>query len=109
MKGFEPRTVHFEDHPEFTPNLSPAEIFEQGAFGGTYFRKIHSSVTGQDYEDQWKEFPRFVEMVQADASMKNHFDSNVCKPDLNKYKIKAGSSLEEWESKGWIVAQDPYG
>ena len=49
---FSPRTVIFADHPEFTPNLSPREIFEQGAFGGTYWRKIHSGVTNQDYQDQ---------------------------------------------------------
>ena len=28
---------------------------------------------------------------------------------LNKYKVKCGSSLEAWESSGWIHEQDPYG
>mgnify|MGYP003329195776 CR=1 FL=1 len=28
---------------------------------------------------------------------------------VNKYKVKCGSSLESWESSGWINKQDPYG
>lgn len=28
-----------------------------GSFGGTYFRPIKSSVTGQSHRDVWKEFP----------------------------------------------------
>jgi hypothetical protein len=30
----------FTDYPEFKPNLSPKEIFQSGAFGGTYWREI---------------------------------------------------------------------
>ena len=41
--------LKFEDHPEFYPNLSPKEVLQQGAFGGTYFRPIYSSVTKQKY------------------------------------------------------------
>ena len=28
---------------------------------------------------------------------------------LNKYQVKSGTSLEFWESKGWIHPIDPYG
>ena len=28
---------------------------------------------------------------------------------INKYGVKCGSSLEAWESSGWIDKQDPYG
>lgn len=34
-------TLHFEDAPGFTPNLTPREIIRQGAFGGSYFRPIY--------------------------------------------------------------------
>ena len=34
--------IHFEDHPEFRPNLSPRQIFKLGSFGGTYWRPIKS-------------------------------------------------------------------
>ena len=33
-----------------------------------------------------------------------YYDVNV-----NKYKVKCGSSLRFWENKGWIREQDPYG
>jgi hypothetical protein len=36
----------FIDHPNFKPNLTPKEILQMGSFGGTYFRPIHSKVTG---------------------------------------------------------------
>ena len=29
--------------------------------------------------------------------------------DLNKYKVHAGSTLEDWESRKWITEKDPYG
>ena len=36
-------------HKQFKPNKTPQQVFKMGAFGGTYFRPIHSSVTGKDY------------------------------------------------------------
>jgi hypothetical protein len=36
----------FADAPRFRPNLTPAEILQAGSFGGTYFRPIFSTVTG---------------------------------------------------------------
>ena len=32
---------------KFNPNKTPIEIIKEGAFGGTYFRDIYSSVNGQ--------------------------------------------------------------
>ena len=29
---------------DFRPNITPVEIIKEGAFGGTYFRDIYSSV-----------------------------------------------------------------
>ena len=36
-------------HKQFKPNKTPKQVLKMGAFGGTYFRPIHSSVTGKDY------------------------------------------------------------
>lgn len=94
-------TIIFADRPEFRPNLTPKEIFEQGAFGGTYWRKIHSGLTGREYEnvcDKWN--------WGLDASL---LKSPMCDLTKNKYKKHSGTSLVYWESKGWIAPQDPYG
>ena len=42
----------FKDHPEFTPNLTPQQMFKKGSFGGTYWRPIKSSVTGKTYKNK---------------------------------------------------------
>ena len=43
---------------KFRPNLTPAQVLRRGAFGGTYFRDIESSVTGKKYTKAYKEFPK---------------------------------------------------
>ena len=42
----------FKDHPEFTPNLTPQQMFKKGSFGGTYWRPIKSSITGKKYKNK---------------------------------------------------------
>ena len=41
---------------EFKPNISPVDVIQKGAFGGTYFRDIYSNTTGKFYKNSWKEF-----------------------------------------------------
>ena len=36
--------IHFSDHPDFKPNLSPQDVLQKGSFGGTYYRPIYSQV-----------------------------------------------------------------
>lgn len=95
----------FEDYPEFRPNLSPREIFELGSFGGTYWRPIHSTITNKDYKDVYLKYPDFKGMdKRLLARPLSEYDTMI-----NKYNVKVGSSLEEWEDKGWITTYDPYG
>ena len=98
----------FKDHPEFKPNLSPHQILKMGAFGGTYFRPIYSSVTKKHYksEDVIEEYPKswFKDIDIKKMVTSPDYDKNV-----NKYKVKCGTGLEDWEDKGWIIEQDPYG
>lgn len=93
--------IKFEDHKEFQPNVTPLEMFQMGVFGGSYWRPIHSTVVNADLSDQHLEFSELKGL--------SGLDSPTCNPSLNYYKAKAGSSLEQWESKGWIIKQDPYG
>lgn len=77
-------------HPDFRPELTPAEMLELGVFGGKYLT---------DCQD---EFP-------------NHWFTNAkLSPDkknirLNYYSVDASQSLLEWQRKGWIHPQDPRG
>ena len=100
--------VTFKDFPEFRPNLTPKQVLKLGSFGGTYFRDIYSSVTNKNYKGKnvIKKYPKdwFKGIDIEKKVISQKYDKNV-----NKYKVKCGSSLEDWESKNWIVNQDPYG
>lgn len=96
---------HFAGHPEFRPSLSPRELFRAGAFGGTYWRPIRSAVTGRAHTGAHRRLP-------ADW-WRGIDESLLASPKYDKarncYGVKVGTTLEYWESKGWITAQDPYG
>lgn len=99
-------TIHFEDHPEFKPNLTPEDIFLAGAFSGTYFRDIHSKVlsrklNGKQYARKYKCLSKVPLAL-------------ICRNDggdiqINKYKCKVGMSLEYWEDHKWIHPSRPFG
>lgn len=95
--------INFKDYPEFQPDLTPAEIFKSGAFGGTYFRPIYSAITKKNYKNQHKKFS-FLKNIPENILTNSEYDKNI-----NKYKVIVGTSLEFWESKGWISTYDPYG
>jgi hypothetical protein len=95
--------VRFDDHPEFRPNLTPEQVMKMGSFGGTYWRPIHSSITGKNYRNQHKKYKWDVD----DNKMTKPWDQYDIK--INKYKVKVGQTLEEWEKAHWITSTDPYG
>ena len=94
----------FPDYPQFTPNLSPRDMFEQGCFGGTYWRPIYSSVLDQSLSSQHLEFEIEFDGIPEQKLVSTSFDSNI-----NRYHVKSGTTLEFWESKDWIHPLDPYG
>ena len=98
--------IKFKDYPDFTPNLTPKEIFQMGSFGGTYFRPIYSNITHTSYENVYTEFPKDW---YKNIDIVKYITSNVCYPTVNTYKVSAGSSLKAWEDSKWIRPQDPYG
>jgi len=100
--------MKFKGYPEFTPNVTPKNVFKRGAFGGTYFRTIDSGVTGKKHNGKTviREYPKewFKGIDIEKMVISPEYDKKV-----NKYGVKCGSSLEDWESKDWIIKQDPYG
>jgi hypothetical protein len=95
-----------DKYPQFKPNLSPQEIFKLGSFGGTYFRPIKSNVVNKQLKNQHKEYQKYG-WFNLDIS--TYVTSQVCNLKVNKYGVKSGTSLDFWESKGWINKIDPYG
>ena len=77
-------------HPEFRPQLTPADMLRVGVFGGKYMT---------DCRD---EFP---------ASWFEH--AKLCPerhdPSLNCFGVNASQPLSEWRRKGWIHPDDPRG
>ena len=97
----------FADYKEFKPNLTPQEIIVMGSFGGTYFRPIHSSVTGLNYKDEHKEFEDLG--WYSKLNIKKMVTSSTYNNDVNKFNCSCGGSLEMWETSNWITSIDPYG
>ena len=95
----------FKDYPEFTPNLTPRQIFKLGSFGGTYWRPIKSSVTNKKYKNVHKDYP----VSWWSGIPEKNLTSSNCDINKNKYKVKVGTSLKFWENKKWITKHHPYG
>ena len=112
MKRDTKGVIHFEDFPEFKPNLTPREMFEKGSFGGTYWRPIYSEIVNKDLKNQHRskkwDVNKIFEGLDDSILTKSKYSNKN-----NKYKVKVGQSIEEWEKdrKGgsWIQEDDPYG
>ena len=90
-------------HEQFKPNLTPYQVLKMGSFGGTYYRPIKSQVVNKDLKNQHKKYnwdlPNNILTIPFDK-----YDVNI-----NKYKVKVGTTLEFWENKEWIKETHPYG
>tara|TARA_A100001015_G_scaffold72047_1_gene79881 strand:+ start:1834 stop:2385 length:552 start_codon:yes stop_codon:yes gene_type:complete len=101
------KEIIFTDYPDFTPNLSPKEMFALGSFGGTYWRPIYSTVTNKNYKNKHKSYPNSWWKGLPDNWLTRdfeHYDKSI-----NKYGVKVGTTLEYWEEKKWITKYHPYG
>ena len=76
--------------PEFTPELTPAEMLRLGVFGGKYMTDCKS------------EFPKSW-FARARLSPRGR------DPALNFFGVDASQPLSEWRRKGWIHPADPRG
>ena len=59
---------------DFDTNKTPAEIINEGAFRGTYFRNIYSGVNGKWHKNSWKEF-NFLENVDQKYYCSDYYDA----------------------------------
>jgi hypothetical protein len=95
--------VVFVDYPDFQPNITPPQMFNIGIMGGYYFRPIKSPKTQRYYNHQSKY--SFLQNISKDKYAGKVYDKNI-----NKYKVKVGTTYEFWMEKGWIDEEiDPYG
>ena len=88
---------------DFVANKTPFEVIRKGAFGGTYFRDIYSSVNKNWCKKSWKEFDQLKDIDQK------CYCSDYYNVRVNKYDAKCTRSLRFLESKGWINEINPYG
>ncbi len=92
-------TFHFEGQPTFTPNKSPEEMLREGCFGGSYFRPLYSRQLDTTVSNDYRELP---------SSWTSGLDTYIFltslkhDPEINKYKVSSGQTIEEWEAAGWI-------
>ncbi len=84
----EPMGINFD--PEFTPELSPAQMLKMGVFGGKYMTDC-----GNEYPEDWF----------ASAKLSPDYRN----PKLNFFNVDASKPLSYWQQKGWIHEDDPRG
>ena len=99
--------IIFNDYPEFRPNLTPIEMFELGSFGGTYWRPIYSNVVNKKLSNIHKKYPKTWWKGLSDNMLINKWEDYDI--NINKYKVKVGTTLSYWEEKKWIRKNHPYG
>lgn len=99
----------FPDYPDFTPNLSPSEIFQLGSFGGTYWRPIQSSILKKNKTVNLSNRHKLLPKSYWENIDDSKLTSSKYQKKVNKYNVNVGLSLEEWENYGWIKKHDPYG
>ena len=88
---------------DFSPNKTQIGVIREGAFGSTYFRDIYSGINEKWYKNSWKEFDQ-LKNIDAKFYASDYYDK-----ELNKYKVKTGTSLRFWKNKSWINEIEPYG
>jgi hypothetical protein len=87
----------FNDYPRFKPDLTPYQMFNAGIIGGSYFRNITSPKTNITYTTEDHKQFKFLSKIPKHKLITNDYDKNI-----NKFKVKAGSSYNDWMDKNWI-------
>nr|ABA56082.1 hypothetical protein [Sinorhizobium meliloti] len=77
-------------HPDFRPDLTPAEMLALGVFGGKYMTDCRD-----EFPNSW-----FVG-AQLSSLRKD--------PSINCFGVDASQPLSVWRAKRWIHPEDPRG
>jgi hypothetical protein len=77
-------------HPDFRPQLTPAEMLRLGVFGGKYLTDCTA-----EFPAEWFD--------EAKLCAARH------DPALNYFGVNASQPLSEWRRRGWIHPDDPRG
>jgi hypothetical protein len=77
-------------HPDFQPELTPAEMLAMGVFGGKYMTDC-----GHEFPETWF----------RSAKLCHAFHD----PALNYFGVNASKPLSYWRDRGWIYPEDPRG
>lgn len=90
----------------FMPNVTPKEMIQGGIFGGTAFRPFYSRILKQqlDPQEEMDEFPN--DWFEGITNKDERLTSTIYEAEVNRFGVKAGQTLEEWESNNWIRAPD---
>lgn len=86
---------------EFRPLLSPRQIIEAGAFGGSYFGLPIEEYTNYDYNNL---FNKLFDGLDINLYLREKYSAK-----LNQFKTKSGMGYEYWKEMGWLHEDDPYG
>jgi len=84
----------------FKPNLTPREVIESGAFGGSYFGEENLSGDTQ-YCHLFKD--------HFDGLDRSLYEGEKYSPKKNKYKVRSGMDYKYWSDNNWMHEDDPYG
>ena len=80
---------------EFEPMLTPREMLCEGVFGGAYFND------GYDLDRLPDELLEGIDQ--------RYYSSDDYQVTINRFKIRAGQSLQDWQKNGWIHPDDSRG
>tara|TARA_A100001037_G_scaffold95129_1_gene86581 strand:+ start:315 stop:815 length:501 start_codon:yes stop_codon:yes gene_type:complete len=80
---------------QFEPMLTPREMLSEGVFGGAYFND------GYDLDRLPGELLEGIDP--------RYYSANDYQVTINRFKIRAGQSLQDWQKNGWIHPDDSRG
>lgn len=75
-------------------------MLSEGVFGGSYYRPLYSRTLATTIKDDWTELPA---PWTSNLNTINYLTNSEYNPEINKYGVKCGQSIEEWEASGWIA------